>query len=95
MCKRFCEGYAAVDKYFWLPLSPWEEISTEQAVLAMVNVFDDLAIIDKIDNGKYKAGAKALRRSIFQMGDVFTIKMALACIHYLTADDCNWQRRIY
>ena len=40
----------------------------------MVNVFDDLAMIDKTDNGKYKPGANALRRLIFQMGDVLATK---------------------
>ena len=74
MNKKFNETYDAQDKFIWPPVSPREEMKNEQALLAMVNIFDELGMIDKIDDGKYAISETAAQRWIFQGGDVLTIK---------------------
>ena len=74
MSELFCETYGTTDKWFWPPISPREEMSNEQALLAMVNIFEELCVIEKEDNGKYKLNENAMSRWIIQYGDVLTIK---------------------
>ena len=48
-------------------------MSNEQALLAMVNIFEELCVIEKVANGKYKLNENAMARWIIQYGDVLTI----------------------
>ncbi len=57
-----------------MPISTWEEMPTKQALLAMVNIFDELGMIDKSSRVQYTQGKNALKLLIFQYGDVLTIK---------------------
>ena len=74
MNEKFNETYNAQDEFIWPPVSPREEMKNEQALLAMVNIFDELGMIDKIADGKYAISDTAAQRWIFQGGDVLTIK---------------------
>ena len=74
MNEKFNETYNAQDEFIWPPVSPREEMKNEQALLAMVNIFDELGMIDKIADGKYAISETAAQRWIFQGGDVLTIK---------------------
>jgi len=74
MNEKFNETYNAQDEFIWPPVSPREEMKNEQALLAMVNIFDELGMINKIADGKYAISETAAQRWIFQGGDVLTIK---------------------
>ncbi len=74
MCENVTDGYRTVDQFMWPPISPWEEVSTEEALLAMVNIFDELSFIDKAPNGCYNLNKTAKDRFVFQLGDVATIR---------------------
>ena len=45
--KRWNPAYKDVDRYIWLPICPREEVSTDQALLAMVNIFEEMGMIGK------------------------------------------------
>ena len=72
--KEWNQAYVAVDKFIWLPICPREEMATDQALLAMVHIFEELGMIVKQDNGEYALGDTTPQRMIFQYGDVLTIK---------------------
>ena len=57
-----------------MPISPREEMSNEQALLAMIEMFEHLCVINKSDDGQYTLNETATSRWIFQYGDVLTIK---------------------
>ena len=59
MCEKFNETYHAHDEFIWPPVSPREEMKNEQAMLAMVNIFEELGLIDKRANREYKISETA------------------------------------
>ncbi len=63
-----------MDEFVWPPVSPREEMKNEQALLAMVNIFEELGMIEKISDSNYKISNTGEQRWIFQGGDVLTIK---------------------
>lgn len=72
--REWNQAHDEVDKFIWLPICPREEMATDQALLAMVHIFEELGIIVKKDNGEYALGYSTPHRMIFQYGDALTIK---------------------
>ncbi len=73
MCEHITNAYCTINQFMWPPILPWEEVSTEEALLAMVNIFDELAFINKAPNRRYNLNKTAKDRFVFQIGDVATI----------------------
>jgi len=67
--REWNQAYDAVDEFIWLPICPREEMATDQALLAMVHIFEELGMIVKKDNGEYTLGVSTPHRMIFQYGD--------------------------
>jgi hypothetical protein len=74
MNEMFNSTYQAVDKFIWPKICPREEMSNDQALLAMIKVFEEMLMLEKSHKGRYKIGINALNRHFFQYGDVLTIK---------------------
>ena len=70
---RWNPAYDVVDQYIWFPISPREEMATDQALLAMIEIFDELKMIDKFESHDYVTGLFSHHCHIFQFGDVLTI----------------------
>ena len=68
------QGYMAVDKYLWLPITPHDEMKHDEAMLAFVQICIDLGLIEKNDANEYSMCPDADLRTIFQYGDVLTIQ---------------------
>ena len=58
-------------------------MATDEALLAMIKIFEELGMITKIGNGNYKLTSMASERIIFQYGDVMTIKKWYRLAHYV------------
>jgi hypothetical protein len=68
------EAYEAVDQFMLFPICSREEMKNEQAMLAMIEIFEVLGVIYKTQHGTYKLSNTATDRVIFQYGDVLSIK---------------------
>ena len=73
----------AVDEYYWPAICPREEMSTDEALLAMVNIFEGLGMIEKAEDGNYVLASSACDRLLFQYGDVLTIKKWHSLEYYI------------
>eukprot|EP00956_Cyclotella_meneghiniana_P023789 scaffold46927_cov56-Cyclotella_meneghiniana.AAC.3 len=63
-----------VDKMMLLPICPRDEMKNDEAMLAMIDIMEELAIINKNEKGEYELSSTASSRIIFQYGDVLTIR---------------------
>ena len=72
--RHWNESYDAVSRLMFFPISPREEMTNEEAMLAAIHVMEDLGFLEKVDDSSYKLGKDVSRRLVFQYGDVFTIQ---------------------
>ena len=49
-------------------------MKNDEAMLAMIDIMEELAVINKNDKGEYELSPTASNRIIFQYGDVLTIR---------------------
>ncbi len=74
-CQRYWnQAYDAVDQYMWFPICPREETKTDEALLAMINIFEEIGLIVKDGDHNYVPADTIEQRTIFHYGDVLTIK---------------------
>ena len=53
MLGEWTQSYDAVDRWIWPTITPREEMSTDEAVLAMITIFEELGMIEPTNNGTY------------------------------------------
>jgi hypothetical protein len=68
------ETYDAVDQFILFPICPRQEMKNDEAMLGMIEIFEELGVIYKTQNGTYKLSRTAADRVVFQYGDVLSIK---------------------
>jgi hypothetical protein len=61
-----------VDQYILFPLSPRNEMSTAQCLLASIEIHKSLGLVDKAPNHKFATAFDSELRTIIQYGDVMT-----------------------
>ena len=88
-CLRYWnEAYDATDKFMWFPITPHDEMKKDEAMLAMVQIFVDLGLIEENEQHEFSLCPGAEKRYIFQYGDVLTIQkwyqLAIVILHKMT-----------
>ena len=61
-----------VDRYILFPVSPRDEMSTQQCLLASINIHECLGLVDKAPRDSYATAINAEYRTVIQYGDVMT-----------------------
>ncbi len=74
MIREWTASYDAVDRWIWPAVTPREEMSTNEAILAMIKIFEELGMIKPTRNGSYTYVKGSENRLVLQYGDVLTIK---------------------
>ena len=84
-----------VDKFYFFPICPREETSTNGMLLTSATINEPLGLLNKLDDDKFGLDVNALKRRAFVHGD------ALSCIThkkiesgYCQKRDCARQQRI-
>ena len=72
--RHWNECYDEASEMILFPICPREEMTNEEAMLAAIQVMEDLGFIDKVGDDDYKLGPNAKLRHVFQYGDVLTIQ---------------------
>eukprot|EP00984_Skeletonema_dohrnii_P014047 scaffold5868_cov79-Skeletonema_dohrnii-CCMP3373.AAC.1 len=72
MCRLFNENYGQQDVFLWNEMCPRKEMRKEQLLLAIIDVFEKVGLLDKQGMKSFKIGPNATCRTIFQVGDVLT-----------------------
>eukprot|EP00984_Skeletonema_dohrnii_P002680 scaffold926_cov75-Skeletonema_dohrnii-CCMP3373.AAC.3 len=72
MCRIFNENYGQQDVFLWNEMCPRKEMRKEQLLLAVIDVFEKVGLLDKQGTKSFKIGPNATCRTIFQVGDVLT-----------------------
>ena len=83
MLGKWTQSYDAVDRWIWPAITPREEMSTDEAVLAMITIFEELGMIEPTNYGTYTYVKGSENRLVFQYGDVLTIKKWYSLGYYL------------
>ena len=83
MLREWMESYDAVDRWIWPAITPREEMPTDEAILAMIKIFEELGMIEPTQNGSYTYVKGSENRLVFQYGDVLTIKKWYDLGYYL------------
>ena len=83
MVREWTATYDAVDRLIWPAIVPREEMSTDEAILAMIKIFEELGMIEPTKHGSYTYVKGSENRLVFQYGDVLTIKKWYSLGYYL------------
>ena len=83
LLKQFNETYHATDKAILFDICPREELRTEEAMIAMVTIFESVGMIEQASDGQYTLVDSSPKRLLFQYGDVLTIKKWNDLAHHI------------